>query len=82
MPPWAEVLSNPSFCVCRDPERETFVQVSLHKDMANRRSQFDPLCLPMQPELKSLEAQFVQSQKMQAIGSIGRRRGRMILTIY
>jgi len=45
------------------------VQVSLHKDMANRRSSLTAVFTDA-TELKSLEAQFVQSQKMQAIGQL------------
>ncbi|MDB4592155.1 ATP-binding protein [Paracoccaceae bacterium] len=59
-------LKQPEFLRLSRPERETFVQVSLHKDMANRRSSLTAVFTDA-TELKSLEAQFVQSQKMQAI---------------
>ena len=62
-------LKQPEFLRLSRPERETFVQVSLHKDMANRRSSLTAVFTDA-TELKSLEAQFVQSQKMQAIGQL------------
>ena len=62
-------FKQPEFLRLSRPERETFVQVSLHKDMANRRSSLTAVFTDA-TELKSLEAQFVQSQKMQAIGQL------------
>ena len=62
-------LKQPEFLRLSRPERETFVQVSLYKDMANRRSNLTAVFTDA-TELKSLEAQFVQSQKMQAIGQL------------
>ena len=62
-------LKQPEFLRLSRPERETFVQVSLHKDMANRRSSLTAVFTDA-TELKALEAQFVQSQKMQAIGQL------------
>ena len=62
-------FKQPEFLRLSRPERETFVQVSLHKDMANRRSSLNAVFTDA-TELKSLEAQFVQSQKMQAIGQL------------
>ena len=62
-------LKQPEFLRLSRPERETFVQVSLHKGMANRRSSLTAVFTDA-TELKSLEAQFVQSQKMQAIGQL------------
>jgi len=62
-------LKQPEFLRLSRPERETFVQVSLYKDMSNRRSNLTAVFTDA-TELKSLEAQFVQSQKMQAIGQL------------
>ena len=62
-------LKQPEFLRLSRPERETFMQVSLHKNMANRRSSLTAVFTDA-TELKSLEAQFVQSQKMQAIGQL------------
>jgi two-component system cell cycle sensor histidine kinase/response regulator CckA len=62
-------LKQPEFLRLSRPEREIFVQVSLYKDMSNRRSNLTAVFTDA-TELKSLEAQFVQSQKMQAIGQL------------
>ncbi|WP_226621658.1 ATP-binding protein [Alloyangia pacifica] len=51
------------------PEREVFVQVTLNRVMDGGRTELVAL-LNDATELKTLEAQFVQSQKMQAIGQL------------
>lgn len=51
------------------PEREVFVQVTLNRVMAAGQAELVAV-LNDATELKSLEAQFVQSQKMQAIGQL------------
>ena len=61
--------STPNSCACGGSRRDTFVQVTL-----NRPEDGDePVLVAVlndATELKSLEAQFVQSQKMQAIGQL------------
>nr|WP_311735029.1 PAS domain-containing protein [Alloyangia mangrovi] len=51
------------------PEREVFVQVTLNRVLEAGRAELIAV-LNDATELKSLEAQFVQSQKMQAIGQL------------
>ena len=51
------------------PEREVFVQVTLNRVLKAGRAELIAV-LNDATELKSLEAQFVQSQKMQAIGQL------------
>ncbi|WP_353473878.1 ATP-binding protein [Salipiger sp. H15] len=51
------------------PEREVFVQVTLNRVVTAGRAELIAV-LSDATELKSLEAQFVQSQKMQAIGQL------------
>lgn len=62
-------LKQPEFVRLSRPERETLVQVSFCKDMSNRRSNLTAVFTDG-TELKSLEAQFVKSQKMQVIGQL------------
>ncbi|WP_235953069.1 PAS domain-containing sensor histidine kinase [Salipiger sp. PrR002] len=51
------------------PDREVFVQVTLNRVMEGGRAELVAV-LNDATELKTLEAQFVQSQKMQAIGQL------------
>lgn len=67
----------PEFLRVTGTAQETFVQMSLHPmadPMGNRRNAQDDTALLAvvsdATELKTLEAQFVQSQKMQAIGQL------------
>ena len=62
-------LKKPEVLRLSRPERETLVQVSLYKDMSNRRSNLTTVFTDG-TKLKLLEAQFVQSQKMQVIGQL------------
>jgi len=52
-----------------DPDREVFVQVTLARMVENGRTGLVAV-LSDATQLKTLEAQFVQSQKMQAIGQL------------
>lgn len=61
--------NNTEFLKARNPENEVFLQVTLSKVMKDGK----PLLIAVlndATELKTLEAQFVQSQKMQAIGQL------------
>jgi two-component system cell cycle sensor histidine kinase/response regulator CckA len=61
--------SHTEFLVLKRSDREVFVQVSLSRIMVEDRVALMAV-LTDATELKSLEAQFVQSQKMQAIGQL------------
>ena len=64
-------LQRTEFLRLRRPDRETFVQVTLARvDTAGQDSPILYVVLNDATELKTLEAQFVQSQKMQAIGQL------------
>lgn len=61
--------NNTEFLKARGPEKEVFLQVTLSRVMQDGA----PLLIAVlndATELKTLEAQFVQSQKMQAIGQL------------
>ncbi|MEM1429064.1 MAG: ATP-binding protein [Pseudomonadota bacterium] len=62
-------LGRPETLRATDPESETFVQVTLELMTGPGRKTLIAV-LHDATELKSLEAQFVQSQKMQAIGQL------------
>jgi len=62
-------LGRPETLRAMDPDSETFVQVTLERMSGPGRSALVAV-LHDATELKSLEAQFVQSQKMQAIGQL------------
>lgn len=61
--------SGPEFLRCRPPGQDRFVQITLKPDSTARDAEL-VVVLTDATELKSLEAQFVQSQKMQAIGQL------------
>ncbi len=67
-------LKQPEFLRLSRPERETFVQVLLYKDMSNRRSNLTAVFTDA-TELKSLEAQFCSKSKNASNWSIGWWRG-------
>ena len=62
-------LGRPETLRAAEAERETFVQVTLER-MSEGEETVLVAVLSDATELKSLEAQFVQSQKMQAIGQL------------
>ncbi|PQO23295.1 hybrid sensor histidine kinase/response regulator [Rhodobacteraceae bacterium WD3A24] len=64
------VLNKPEVLHATRPERETFLQITLRREADDGPG--GGLCAVLYDatEFKSLEAQFVQSQKMQAIGQL------------